>query len=46
MSGGPHVSNTVAYSVTKSPFVCHGKFDKSQEDFDCCCYEPGNAFFV
>ena len=48
MSGGLHVKNTAAYSITKNPlcFVCYGKSDKGQEDFNCCCCHPDNAFFV
>jgi len=46
MSGGLHVKNTAAYSITKNPlcFVCYGKSDKGQEDFNCCCCHPDNAF--
>ena len=38
--------NMAAYSITKNLlcFICHGKPDKSQEDFDCGCYRPGNSF--
>jgi len=35
-----------AYSVTKYPlcFICHGKPDKGQDDFDCGCRRPDSAF--
>ena len=38
--------NMVADSITKNPlyFVCFGEPDKGQEDFDCCCCRPNNAF--
>ena len=39
--------NTAMYSTTKSPlcFVCHGKPDNGQEDFNWCCCCPDNAFW-
>jgi len=41
-----HARNTTAYSLTKNSLCpeCHNKPDKSQEDFDCCCESPDNAF--
>ena len=35
-----------AYSITENHlcFVCHGKPDKCQEDLDCGCCRPDDAF--
>ena len=37
--------NTAEYSITKNSlcFVCHGKPDEGQEDFDRCCCSPDNT---
>ena len=37
---------TSAYSIAENHLcsVCHGKPDKGQEDFDCCCCRPDNPF--
>ena len=44
MSRGLHVRDTAMYSITKNHlcFICHGKPDKGQEDFDCCCCHLGD----
>jgi len=40
--------NPAAYSITENHlcFVCHDKPDQSQEDLDCRCCSPDNAFCV
>jgi len=38
--------NAATYTITKDHlcFVCHGKPDNCQEDFNCGCCCPDNAF--